>query len=379
MQYLLDTVLRLRNWLRAQRHLNWVVKTGVALLLVALLYYEIAHHRRIGDVWAAFQNEIAHGQWRLLALAVALMPLNWLAETEKWRGFVARYEYMPRWRALMAVMTGVAFSLFTPNRVGEYGGRILYVQPRNQWRAMVANLVGNFCQFVVLLGMGVLGSLYILRHLEVIQPIWATVLIVIAAAALPVLFWLYYHFEIVIDFIKRLRLLRPLLPLLRRLNLGVVRQFTKAERTAILGWAVLRFFIYATQYFLLLRFFGIRTDVLSGFAGIAALFLLQTSIPLPPLAGLVARGNLAVLLWQQFGANEVSALAATFSLWVINLVLPALIGTFSFFYVNISKSLGHETDNAQSLDHQNNAQHNPLDAAAARQPDVAAFTGTKHL
>jgi hypothetical protein len=344
MQYLIDTVVRLRNWLRAQRHLNLVVKITVTLLLGAMLYYEVAYHRHIGEVWAAFRNEAAHGKWWYLVLALLLMPFNWLAETEKWRGFVARYEDMPRSRAFLAVMTGVAFSLFTPNRVGEYGGRILYVQARNQWRAVVANLVGNFCQFMVLLGMGVLGSLYVLKQLEVIRPIWATVLILGATAALPTMFWLYYHFELVIDFIKRLRLAKPLLPLMRQLNLGVVRQFSKAERTAILGWAVLRFFIYAAQYFLLLRFFGIHTDVLSGFSGIAALFLLQTSIPLPPLAGLVARGNLAVLLWQQFGANEVSALAATFGLWVINLVLPALIGTFSLFYVNISKSLGHESN-----------------------------------
>ena len=62
------------------------------------------------------------------------------------------------------------------------------------------------------------------------------------------------------------------------------------------------------------------------------------------MTGLVARGNLAVYLWQQFGANDLSALAATFSLWVINLILPALIGTFLLLRVNIAQSLNYNNE-----------------------------------
>jgi hypothetical protein len=332
----------LKRRFSANRYLNTGAKTLVTVLLLGFLYYEITSNDRLEDVWAAFLLHLDGANTGWLMGALFLMPLNWLAETEKWRQFVSRYEPISRTRALLAVMTGVTFSLFTPNRIGEYGGRMLYVHPDNQWRAVVANLVGNFCQFMVLVGMGVLGSLYILGHFEWMDRAWSLILIALATLSLPALFWVYYHFEVVIDFIKRLASVSPFLPLLKRLNLGVLRQFSKAERTSILLWAILRFFIYATQYYMLLRFFGINTGLIGGFAGISSLFLLQTSIPLPPLSGLVARGNLAVLLWQQFGANDVAALAATFTLWVINLVLPALIGTFSFFYVNISKSLGYE-------------------------------------
>ncbi|MEY3242252.1 MAG: hypothetical protein RIR11_3691 [Bacteroidota bacterium] len=343
-QQLIQHLIVFRNTIRANRYLDIGLKTVVVVLLVLVLYFDLSSNNHLGQVWVIFLQELQGANLSLLILAVVLMPFNWFAETEKWRQFVHRYEYMPRWRALMAVFTGVTFSLFTPNRVGEYGGRMLYVHPRNQWRAVVANVVGNFCQFIVLLGMGLFGTIYIVGHFDIIDRRLSTLLIIAGSAALPLMFWVYYHFELVIDFVKKVKIVQPVLPLLRQLNLGVIRQFTKAERTSILFWALLRFFIYATQYFLLLRFFGIKTGIIGGYAGISALFLLQTSIPLPPLAGLVARGNLAVLLWAQFGANEVAALAATFTLWVINLVIPALIGTFSFFHVNISKSLGYETD-----------------------------------
>ena len=83
---------------------------------------------------------------------------------------------------------------------------------------------------------------------------------------------------------------------------------------------------------------------MAGYAGIATIYLLQTIVPLPAIAGLLVRGSLAVFVWSSFGANEISSLAASFVLWIINLILPALIGTFSLFSVNITKSLGYDDD-----------------------------------
>jgi hypothetical protein len=102
--------------------------------------------------------------------------------------------------------------------------------------------------------------------------------------------------------------------------------------------------VYSTQYFLLLRFFGIDIGLIPAYFSIAAIFLIQTSIPLPPVMGLLARGNVAVQIWSFFGANQVSILATTFGLWIINLILPALFGTFFIFNVNITKSLGYDED-----------------------------------
>lgn len=334
----------LRKTIRSNVALSLLIKTGAAVALLLLLYFELSGNDQLSNIWAAFLQQMRTADFPLLIAAIVLMPLNWMAETEKWRQIVNRYEPFPRAKAFLAVMTGVSFSLFTPNRVGEYGGRMVYVKPENQWRAVVANLAGNFCQFLVLIGAGAIGSVYVINRFNIIDASLGNLLIAAAFAGSATMLWCWFHLETVIEFIKQIRVIRPFLPWLRRLNLGVIRQFSKSDLTDILLWAVVRFSIYSVQYYLLLRFFGINPGLLAGFAGIAALFLLQTSIPLPPVAGLVARGNMAVFLWEQFGANEISALAATFSLWVINLVLPALIGTFSFFHVNISKTLGYEAD-----------------------------------
>jgi hypothetical protein len=152
----------------------------------------------------------------------------------------------------------------------------------------------------------------------------------LAVSVLTVMYALYFN-------------LPRLAPLGRRFgrDFSLLTAFNRAELGGLLAWALLRYTVYSVQYWLLLRFFAIPVDTWTAFAGIATHFLVQTSVPLPPVAGLVARGNVAVYLWAGFGATAVSALAASLTLWMINLIIPALIGTFSLFHVNIAKQFGY--------------------------------------
>jgi uncharacterized membrane protein YbhN (UPF0104 family) len=323
-------------------YIKWLYKAGVFLLLAGILWFELGSKDKLPGVWAAFRAQLHGAQSLWLVVAFVLMPLNWLAETQKWYRFVRQYESISRWKALRAVLSGVSFSLFTPNRVGEYAGRVLYISPENQWKALIVNLVGNFAQYLVLLSAGVLGALWYMLRFWHLDRLYVQLFCVVAASGFAVMFFVYFNIGLVIPLARRIPLLHHVKRFVK--DIQTLRHFTRAELAYILGWAGIRYVVYATQYVCLLYYFNIQVPVLDGFAGVSALFLLQMSIPLPPITGLVARGGLAVQLWSMFGANEVSALAATFSLWIINLILPALIGTFSLFYVNISKTLGYEDD-----------------------------------
>lgn len=326
---------------RRSRWLNLIFKTFIVLLLVAVLWYELNSRDHLASIWQEFKSRLSSENPFWLLAAILLMPFNWLAETRKWYQFVRRYEPdMSRWRAVRAVLSGVSFSLFTPNRVGEYGGRILYIRPEHHWKAIIANVVCNISQIVVLIAAGLPGALwFMLRHWHV-EPLFVQAFALMTAITLVILFVVYFNIGLLVPLARRIPLLHRIKHFVK--DIRVLEQFSRRELTDVLRWSAIRYLIYATQYFCLLHFFGIETGVLGGFSGIAAIFLLQTSIPLPPVTGLMARGGLAIQVWSVFHANEISALAATFSLWIINLILPALVGTFSLFYVNISKNLGYD-------------------------------------
>ena len=325
-----------------RKYINIGFKTLVLLLLSGMLYYELTEKENLPGVWATFCRQLAGARMGWLIAALTLMPFNWLAETQKWYLFIRRYEPMSRWKALQAVLAGVTVSLFTPNRVGEYGGRILFVRPGNRWKAVITNLVGNFAQFMILLAAGCAGAILIMERFWHLELLYVQLFGLMATIGLALMFLVYYNIRAFIPVARKFPLLRRIKRFVK--DLRVLEHFSRRELSGILKWAGIRYSIYATQYLCLLKFFDIKISLLEGYAGIATIFLLQTCVPLPPVTGLVARGNLAVQLWGQAGANELSSLAATLTLWIINLILPALVGTFSILYVNIAKTFVYEND-----------------------------------
>lgn len=323
-----------------QKWLNYGFKALVLVLMLILLWVELGRKKDLPELWALFLHQYHGKQGLFLALTLLLMPFNWLTETEKWYHLLRSFEPMSRWKALRAVLAGVAVSLFTPNRVGEFGGRILFVGPENRWKAVMINLVGNFAQIMINIGAGLLGAGYFAWRFQWLEPELLGLYLGLALAGILFMGVFYFHLKGVAAFARRIRLLRYVKRFVKELR--VLELFNRKELLSVLGWAFLRYSIYATQYFLLLLYFDIKTDVLTAFSGISTLFLLQTGIPLPPLSGLLVRGNLAVMLWAYVGAGTMNSLAATFTLWIINLILPALVGTFSLLYVNIVKTFAHE-------------------------------------
>ncbi len=325
-----------------KRWFNWLFKVSVTLLLAGALYWHIGSRQHLEELWGMFVGQMQGANLGWLIATVALMPLNWWAETQKWYPFVLRHEPISQWRAFRAVLAGVSFALFTPHRIGEYGGRVLFLRSANHWRAILANLVGSVSQLLVLLTGGAFGSAYFLYRFLHIPLLYIGAGLLLSLSGLGVAYFFYFNIRTGLAIARRMPWLRRFEKFGRAFQ-GLLH-FSRAELAYILRWSALRYAIYSTQYFLLLRFFGLPVDLAGGYAGIVTLFLMQTSIPLPAMTSLVARGNFAVFVWGFFGANEISSLAATFVLWIINLILPALFGTFSLLYVNITKSFGYEDD-----------------------------------
>ena len=325
-----------------KKQVNIIFRAALILALGLSLYYELQSRKNLADLYAVFVQQCSTANWILLAVVVVLMPVNWLIETLKWHPFLRRYDPVSSTKAFYAVMAGISFALFTPNRMGEYAGRLLYVRPENHWKSLMINAVGGVAQYLVLLTGGILGGLWFAgRFLQWNQSDIQTVT-VFALLGLGILYYIFFNIRHIVPVARRLPWLRKLKPYVR--DVVLLEQFRRRDLLLILCWSAVRYGIYCTQYVLLLHFFSIKAGFWGAYAGVATIYLLQTIVPLPAVAGLLVRGNLAVFVWAFFGGNELSSLAATFVLWIINLILPALVGTFSLFHVSITKTLGYEDD-----------------------------------
>src|SRR5690606_16834411 len=124
--------------------LRWgIFLAACAFLYVRLFVYEstytgLAGLRSVGEgatVWF----------WGgMLALAV----LNWGMEAVKWRWLVAHLGSMSLLRAFAATLAGTTIGTITPNRTGEFMGRVLFLAPGHRWQGGFATLLGSIAQFL---------------------------------------------------------------------------------------------------------------------------------------------------------------------------------------------------------------------------------------
>lgn len=330
-----------------QKHFRILIPVSKVLLLALLLgslYFQIINRNNLATIFNEFLSSLRERPASYLCLALGLMPFNLAFETLKWLQFTRFFCNMGFWKAYRAVLAGMSLAIFTPNRIGEYGGRLLLMEPAKRGQVAASMLLGSYCQWIVLIFGGLIGfSWFAFNHLQW-QLYIMLIFIGIGTVACLILLLLFWQVGRILPIIGKCGLKKN--GLRWRRHCVAWRSVTILAKLKALQWAALRYGTYSLQYWLLLQFFGIKVTMLEGFAGIASIFLIQTGVPLSASLALVARGEIAIYIWSHFGANELSVLAATFSLFIINLVLPALWGTAAIFKRSDLKSLGYEKNTA---------------------------------
>jgi len=64
--------------------------------------------------------------------------------------------------------------------------------------------------------------------------------------------------------------------------------------------------------------------------GIPLVFMALTLLPLPFILGMIARGELILQIWHWLQWPAAEAYASIYLLWMINVLLPAILGTIAF-------------------------------------------------
>jgi hypothetical protein len=141
--------------------LNYFIGPLVFLLLSYFIWWQVTHqHDWRGSLDKVCRAMTGPQQWKLW-LIVALMPLNWGIEARKWQLALRPVGGISYRNAFKAIFTGATMASFTPNRMGEYLGRILYVKEGKRLAAISLTIVCSIAQLLITLTIGIIGILYI--------------------------------------------------------------------------------------------------------------------------------------------------------------------------------------------------------------------------
>lgn len=322
------------------KFINNLIKLVIVVLLLWTIYRQVFAKENIDEIWTVFLENFAFPNLYWLIFIVILVPVNWGIEAWKWKILIRSFSDLSFLKTYKAILAGLTVSLFTPNRIGDYGGRILMVKPEHNWKAVIATLVGSFSQILILLSMGLLGAIYFSNTFLEPEEYILQLVFFLGIGFIGLMVFCFFNIDMVIPIARRI----PFPNWMRRYlkHVVVLQKYSSRQLLRVLLLSLSRYLIYSFQYYMALKFFGIEVPILQGLAGIATIYLLQTSIPMPPLMGLLARGEVALFVWGFFSQNDVGILAASFGLFIINLAVPSLLGAVFILQTNVLKSLGYE-------------------------------------
>lgn len=302
-----------------------IFRYAVFLAALGWIYTQIGASFHLHDL---YPNPSPNSPSFLVGWILLLLPINVLLEVLKWHILSNKFAQPSFYHSIKGVLVGNFYTLFTPNRIGDGIGRMHFLPADNKTRGTYAFLSGSIAQSIATLSFGCLALLFsglwlTTDDLSWFQPISFLKWIVFALTLLLLVLYIEPGW---------IRMLRASLPATGWIGrrASTLQAYSRREHAVILLLSVLRYAVFATQYFFVLLWFGYSGDAFDAFARIALIYLVTTLIPTVALAELGLRESMAVLMLPAAGISPEAAFSATFVLYLINIVTPAGLGAVVF-------------------------------------------------
>jgi len=279
------------------------------------------------------------GAWKFwLILILALV--NWGMEARKWQVLVKPLQKISFFRAYKSVLSGVALSLNTPNRMGEYGGRILYLKEGSRLKAISLSIAGSISQLIITLVLGSGGLMYWLyfqnEHSGPVMGLsvfWIKILLFISSSASAILILFFFRLSWLIILVDKIPAAGKFVK-----YINVLEGFTAKLLLRLLSLSFFRYLVFVVQYILMLQVLHVEIFWVDAFWIVSILFLVLAIVPTIAIADLGIRGKFSTELLSIYSGNTVGILGTTFGIWFINLFIPALAGSLFILGIKFFKN-----------------------------------------
>lgn len=343
---------------KVRKTYNFLISLLIIFATYGFIYQQLFHERDIKAVYQAFLDSF-NNMWfiNLIILVFILMILNWGTEAFKWKLLIHKIEKISWVKSLEAVFSGVAVSSFTPNRVGDYFGRVFILEKANRIEGVFITILGSMSQLLVtfLAGTSCIFFLFLGHHETLLTYfnipahlytyfLWGGGVLILGLDTLFVL--LFLNISLLSSLAGKFK--GKVLEKITSYIL-VLSAYTVRELIGIILLSAFRFIVFSVQLFILLRIFSVELPFFPGMVIIGVIFFAITMIPTVAIAELGIRGSVSLFIIGIYLGNPfdmppgiaLGIVAASTSLWIINLAIPALIGAIFVFNLKFFRRSVH--------------------------------------
>ena len=318
---------------------NYVLGPLLFIWLSYSLYNQVNKQPDLPGAWEQIKNTSLTKVVISIAGVFLLMLLNWLIETWKWQLAIRKVQSVGLWKAFKAILSGVSFSTTTPNRIGEYAGRVLFLDEGNRLRSISLTIVCSMSQLIITILMGCVGLAVLMNKIAgstIVSGsdsgLWLKIFLYGSLIVLLVMLLIFFRLSILSRLAEKIPWLDKHLYLVKELD-----DIETKVLVRLLLLSFLRFIVFCVQYYLLFRLFNVEINWWQSLFVISVVFLILAVIPTFAIADLGIRGEVTWRLMQLFTVNTLGVTLAIASIWFINLVLPAIAGSLLIAGVRLFK------------------------------------------
>ena len=309
--------------------LTTFIKIAVVAFAFWFIYRKLTNHNDLKEFIKLLESIPIQQVWLVLGSVFLLMLFNWGLEAVKWKELIARVEQITLWRSIESVFCGLTWAVFTPNRLGEYGGRVFFLSPKRRIIGVVAMTVGNIGQLVLTNVFGAITVCIFVYRFIPLEPILQAATCGIAFVF--ALFFIVFYFNI-----KWLNGTLLSIKFTRKYQkfYAVLARYKKKELFKILLFCLARYAIFTTQYIIMFLWLIPDLKMMDILMLVPILFFVQSTLPSLDLLDIGIRSVTALFFFKYITDQNTAVVACIASIWLINIIIPAILGSYFVFKLN---------------------------------------------
>jgi len=257
------------------------------------------------------------------------MFANWFFEALKWQFLCSRFQYIRLMTAVESVLCGLSWAIFTPNRIGEYGGRVLFLKPRKRVFGVIGMLIGAISQMVITNIIGVIALCWFVgRYLELGEIMYVFICLFSVLYAL-FFFLLYFNIKLFHKWFLKIKYLRRFSRFF-----DLLLRYDRTDLKRVFVYSISRYVIFTSQYCILMQVIIPGLPLGEMVLMVFILFFVQSALPSLDLFDVGVRSVTASFFFGYITSHTVAVMAIAAYIWLVNLIIPAVIGSVFTFKIN---------------------------------------------
>lgn len=266
-----------------------------------------------------------------LSFAVLLLIANLGLRYTKWY-LVSHYFFsgIGFKEVITSFFYGLVGNLSIPMNMGEYVGRTTVLKKYGSLKVILATAIDSYSSIILLVFFGSLAGAYYLYKVTEIS-IYNFIIITSILVILMILLILAWQKKrSVLSFIKQKFGERTIFTNAKK-YFGMIYELDDKLLRSMFFLSALGIVVYLSQFVLLMFAFGADLSAINLYW--IALLVMFSKAVIPPVTfgELGIREGVAVYFSKSFALSASIGFSAAFSLFIINIILPAVIGLFFFF------------------------------------------------